>query len=235
MTRLFTAALCAAALLGASIGSARPGSDDPCLEPGEAPVDLRASDGARIHAVVVGSGHVAVVLVHQYGSSHCEFMPFARELAGLGYRALAIDLRGNGASFALRGSGTRFDRDVAAVVAHLRASGATSIKLVGASMGGTAVLTAAASISPRVDGVVSLSSPARYNGLDALHAVKRSRVPVRFVVGALDRRFVQDGRTLMRAARVRDKAILRLPGAAHGSSLLEIPRGRAFVLAFLAR
>jgi hypothetical protein len=39
----------------------------------------------------------------------------------------------------------------------------------------------------------------------------------------------------MRAAMARDKAILRLTGAAHGSSLLELTQGNAFVLAFIGR
>ncbi len=162
-------------------------------------------------------------------------MYFARELASRGLRALAIDLRGNGRSSRGTGNLRRLDRDVAAAAAYLRAEGATRVTLVGASMGGTAVLVAASSIVPRVDGVVSLSAPARYYGLDALRAVKRSRVPVRFVVGFRDRPYAADARALARAATARDKAILLLPGAAHGSSLLELPRGREFVLSFLAR
>jgi len=235
MRRSWLMVLSALALVVPSTSVARPSIDDPCREPGETAVTLRASDGARLYGVEVGNGSVGVVLAHQYGSSHCEFMPFARELAGLGYRTLSIDLRGDGASRVGRGAGTRLDRDIAAAVARLRADGATRIKLIGASMGATAVLVAAASIVPRVDGVVSLSAPATYNGLDALRAVKRSRVPARFLVGILDRPFATDARTLTRNALAEDKAILRLPGAVHGSSLLELPRGKAFVLAFLAK
>jgi pimeloyl-ACP methyl ester carboxylesterase len=228
------AALCCLALATAAASKARTGADDPCVETGETPVRLKASDGVGLYGVTVGDGAVGVVLAHQYASDHCEFMYFARDLARLGYRALAVDLRGNGRS-SRAGNLRRIDRDVAAAAAYLRAEGATRVKLVGASMGATAVLVAASSIVPPVDGVVSLSAPARYNGLDALRAVKRSRAPVRFVVGTADRRFAADARSLARAATARDKAILRLPGAAHGSSLLELPRGRAFVLAFLAR
>lgn len=221
------------ALAAPAVSHASGRAADLCLEPGETPVHLTATDGAKLYGVAVGSGSLGVVLVHQSSSSHCEFMSFARELADRGYRALAIDLRGNGAS---RGGDPRWlDRDVAAAVAHLRAEGATSVKLVGASMGATAVLVAASKIVPSVDGVVSLSAPSRYNGLDAVRAVRRSSVPVRFVVAKADRSFASDAQALMRAAAAKDKAILRLTGGAHGSSLVELPRGKSFVLGFLAR
>lgn len=221
------------ALVASSGVGAHSHAKDFCLEPGERAVHLRTSDGARIYGVAVGKGQTGLVLAHQYGSDHCEFMYLARDLAPLGYRTLAIDLRDNG--FSRGGAPGRYDRDVAAAVAWLRANGSTRIKLMGASMGGTAVLVAAASIAPRVDGVVSLSAPAEYNGLDALRAVTRSRVPVRFVVAKDDSPFAADALKMARAAAAKDKATLRLAGSAHGSSLLEFPRGRTFVLDFLAR
>jgi len=227
------AVLCATAVVCSATSEAGGSASDPCREPGETAVHLVASDGARIYGVAVGRGSTGVVLVHQYLSDHCEFMYFARDLADRGLRALSIDLRDNGVSRG--GAPGRFDRDIAAAVARLRADGARRVVLVGASMGATAVLVAASSITPRVDGVVSLSAPAHFDVLDALRAVKRSRVPVRFVVGTLDRQFAADASTLERAARARDKALLRLPGAAHGSSLLELPRGKAFVLRFVGR
>lgn len=222
-----------AALALASAGGARPGVDDPCLQPGETPVHLTTSDGASIYGVEVGTGTTGVVLGHQYLSDHCEFMDFARELARRGYRALSIDFRYYGQSRG--GDGRRLDLDVAAAVARLRADGATRVKLVGASMGGTAVLVAGSWITPAVDGVVSLSGPAQYRGLNALGAVRRLQVPVRFVVSRADRPFASDAVALVKATAAKDKAIFRLAGALHGSSTLGRPTALAFVLAFLAR
>ena len=102
-------------------------------------------------------------------------------------------------------------------------------------MGGTAVLIAASSIKPAVDGVVSLSGPAYFRGLDAGGAVKRSSVPVRFLVSKGDRRFARDARYLMRAAAAKDKAIVRYAGRYHGSSILALPGATPYVLQFLAR
>jgi pimeloyl-ACP methyl ester carboxylesterase len=160
-------------------------------------------------------------------------MAFARELAGLGYRAISIDFRGNGVSAS--GRSNRLDLDVAAAVAHLRAEGATRVKLVGASMGGTAALVAGSWLRPAVDGIVSLSGPDYFRGLNAVRAVQRSRVPVRFLVSRDDRPFASDATTLMRRAATGDKAIARYTAAGHGSSILSVPAAHALVLAFLAR
>jgi alpha-beta hydrolase superfamily lysophospholipase len=83
--------------------------------------------------------------------------------------------------------------------------------------------------------VISLSGPAQFRGLDALRAVKRSRVAVRFLASRADRRFAADARTLMKAARAKDKAIVIYAGGRHGSSLLDVPKAKGLALAFLTR
>jgi len=229
----FLLTVCALALAVSSTSSARVAADDPCIQPGEMPVQMEASDGVLVYGVEVGTGTTGVVLAHQYFSDHCEFMEFARELAQQGYRAVSIDFRCNGRSTC--GDSRRMDRDVAAAVARLRADGATRVKLIGASMGGTAVLVAASWIRPAVDGVVSLSGPAYFRGLDAGRAVKRLSVPVRFLVSRGDRRFARDARYLMKAASAKEKAWVRYAGRYHGSSILGLPAAKAYVLQFLAR
>lgn len=193
---------------------------------------MKTSDEVDLYGVEVGTGTTGVVLAHQYFSDHCEFMDFARELAQAGYRAVAIDFRCNGNSTC--GDIRRIDRDIAAAVGRLRADGATRVKLIGASMGGTAVLVAASWIRPVVNGVVSLSAPDYYRGLNAVRALKRSRVPVRFLVSRGDRRFAVDASFMMKSAVAKDKAILRFAGTRHGSTILELPYAKAYVLDFLA-
>jgi len=107
--------------------------------------------------------------------------------------------------------------------------------LVGSSMGGTAVLVAASRIHPSVDGVVSLSGPARYSGLDALAAVKRSHVPVRFLADRKDASFALDAQRLYRAAAAKDKGIRLFAAGIHGTGLLSLPKAKAYVFAFLQR
>jgi pimeloyl-ACP methyl ester carboxylesterase len=224
---------CLAVLAVPGTGTATSSAADQCIQSGETPVRMKTRDGVALYGVEVGTGTTGVVLGHQYFSDHCEFMALARELAGLGYRALSIDFRGNGLSST--GRSNRLDLDVAAAVARLRADGATRVKLVGASMGGTAALVAGSWVRPAVDGIVSLSGPDYFRGLDALRAVKRSKVPVRFLVSRDDRPFASDATTLMKNAAARDKAIVRYTDAGHGSSILSVPSAHALVLAFLAR
>jgi len=109
------------------------------------------------------------------------------------------------------------------------------VYLVGASMGGTAVLMAGRWVRPAVAGVVSLSGPAEFRGLDALAAVKKSRVPERFLAGRLDTGFAADAHRLMKAAVAKDKAVALYPGALHGSSLLADRKAHALVLRFVTR
>ena len=63
-------------------------------------------------------------------------------------------------------------------------------------------------------------------------------MPVLFVVGADDQPFREQARLLYRAARVRDKRLLVVPGGGHGTGLLEFgedaPRLRAAVRRFVA-
>ena len=230
-----TIVLAASLIALAAPGNGRTSSraTDACIQPGDTPVRMKTSDGVALYGLEVGTGTTGVVLGHQYFSDHCEFMALARELAGLGYRALSIDFRGNGLSSS--GRSNRLDLDVAAAVGRLRADGATRVKLVGASMGGTAALVAGSWIRPAVDGIVSLSGPYYFRGMNALRAVKRSKVPVRFLVSRDDRPFAANATELVRTAAARDKAILRYTAAGHGSSILDVPSAKAYVLAFLAR
>ncbi len=133
------------------------------------------------------------------------------------------------------------DRDVAAAVSELRRRGATSVVLVGFSMGATASLAAAQQITPPVDGVVSVSAPASYDELgghlvDAVAAVRRSQVPVLFAVGRDDRDFDADARTLDAAAAAPEHRLVEDPSSGHGVALVagEGSAVSAAVLAFLA-
>ena len=117
--------------------------------------------------------------------------------------------------------------------AQLRRRGADRIVLVGSSMGGTAVLSAATRIRPPVAGVVSLSGPSSFGGVDAEAAMARLRVPVLFIVGADDQPYREQAGLMYRAARARDKRLLVVPGGGHGTSLVEFGEDAPMVLAAL--
>jgi pimeloyl-ACP methyl ester carboxylesterase len=196
------------------------------------------SDGATLVGMVLGRDRRGLVLGHQLGSDLCEWLPQARAFAKRGYRVLAFDFAGFGDS--QHGpADSRVDTDVVAAAAELRRRGVDRIVLVGSSMGGTAVLSAATRIRPPVAGVVSLSGPSTFGGVDAMAAMRRLRVPLLLVAAADDHPFLEQARELRDAARVRDKRLLVIPGGGHGTSLLEFgedaPRVRAAVQGFIAQ
>jgi pimeloyl-ACP methyl ester carboxylesterase len=210
----------------------------PCLEAGEAArlFQFTTGDAATLVGLTLGRGRTGLVLGHQLGSDLCEWLPQARRFARLGYQVLVFDFAGFGDS--RPGPDSRVDNDVVAATAELRRRGVDWVVLVGSSMGGTAVLAAATRIRPPVAGVVSLSGPSGYGGVEAGAAMARLRVPVLFVVGADDQHFTEQARAMYRAVRVADKRLLVVPGGGHGTSLVEFgsdaPRVLAAVRRFIA-
>ena len=126
-------------------------------------VRLRSADGtALVASYLFGPSDAcgAVVLAHGFAASRIK-PAYARLAEALSERVdvLSLDLRGHGASGGRSTLGDREHLDVAAATAWLRAWGQDRIVLVGASMGGTAVLHAA-SRAVVAAGVVTISAPA---------------------------------------------------------------------------
>jgi pimeloyl-ACP methyl ester carboxylesterase len=209
--------------------------DRPCLTAAEAArvFEFPTSDGATLVGLVLGRGRTGLVLGHQLGSDLCEWLPQARGFAQRGYRVLMFDFAGFGDS--QPGPDSRVDTDVVAAAAELRRRGAERVVLVGSSMGGTAVLSAATRIRPPVAGVVSLSGASSFGGVDAQGAMARLRVPVLFVVAADDQHFTEQARAMYRAARAADKRLLVVPGGGHGTSMVEFGDDAPRVLAAVRR
>lgn len=200
---------------------------------------FKAVDGVRLIGVEFGRGQRVVVLAHQGGAppNLCGWVPYARTLAAAGYRVLVFDHRKFGSSG--RAShwrrADRVDLDVLGAIRTLRARGARSVVLGGASLGGAAVLAAAPHATPAVDGVISFSSPRNYVNVSALAGVQASNVPVLFLAEEDDDPFDDDARALFEASAARDKQLEIYPGGEHGFRLLRNPSTRALVHSFLAR
>jgi alpha-beta hydrolase superfamily lysophospholipase len=209
---------------------------DPCpMGKGVRMIRFPTSDGIRLQGAIVGRGPVGVVLAHQSNGTICQWLPFARRLARH-YMAMPIDLRGHGQSpTGPEATFDRYDLDVVAAVAALRARGSQHVYVVGASLGGTAVLVAAA--ETHVDGVVDLSGPAQYPPLDAAAAMPNLTAPALFMAGASDTDFVGDTRALYDAAGSTDKRLRVYPTGAHGVGLLTsrpAPTGSQLIQNFIA-
>ncbi|MGH3017935.1 MAG: alpha/beta hydrolase family protein [Gaiellaceae bacterium] len=224
-----------ALVLAATAGSAQPTQAAGCVRPSDRAtnVSFQAAGGARLKGAVLGRGSTGVVLAHTTSADRCQWLPFARELAKQGYRALVFDMRGYGASTGITNTDPHLD--VIAAAAELRRRGAKKIVLAGASMGGTGVVAAAPTIRPAVSGVVELSAPTLFSSANALAAAKKLKLPALFVAGRDDGDFAAATRALFRAAATKDKQLHIAPSSWHGVDLVSLPNVRKLVLDFVDR
>lgn len=230
---LLVALLAAASTAGATPQRAQ----HECVRGGE--LWFYAADGTKLVGHRFGKGTTAVILAHQSQGSLCDWLPYARRLAARGFFVFPIDFRGYGFSQPRYGAAsTRFAGDLAAATKALRRLGKKQVFLVGASMGGIASVVAGANIAPPVDGVVSISSPARYGPLDGVKAGARLRVPVLYLAALDDDNagydFSEDAKSLYAASASADKRLELLPGTAHGIGLMaSSTRAKSLVESFL--
>jgi pimeloyl-ACP methyl ester carboxylesterase len=136
-----------------------------CGSPDEHAATLRFStpDGVSLDGVLVGSGPIGVILLHEYPGPLCGWWPYAAYLAHHGVRALLFDFRCLGLSGCPRGGRANPVEDVAGAMNVLRARGARSVAFVGASFGGAVAVLAGARLHPAA--VVDLSGERDLGGL----------------------------------------------------------------------
>jgi pimeloyl-ACP methyl ester carboxylesterase len=185
-------------------------------------VSFTNSVGGQLDGYLLGTGATGIVVANEIQKDACDWRPYAKQLAGRGYRVLAFNFNSDRRSGYVQGS-TDND-DVAAAVGLLRQRGAQKVVLLGASRGGTAVLVAATRIQPPVAGVISLSGPASISGMNASLAVPQLTVPVLYVVADLDRSFAADAQTLYNASPKALAKLVVLEGVGHG---VQFPLGEA--------
>lgn len=183
-------------------------------------VGFTTEDGLALSGRLYGAGGSAVVLCHMYPADQTSWSKEAGKLAEQGYLVLTFDFRGYGKS-----GGSKdiqyLDRDVTAAVQYLRTAGAQEVALVGASMGGTACLKAAAQLqalsSIRIAGVATFSAPVEFKGLSAREAVPTIVVPMMFVAAEGD--VGAEGARELQALASNSGNLQILPGSDHGTDL----------------
>jgi esterase/lipase len=186
-------------------------------------VHFRTEDGFLLEGKIYGAGPKAVILAHMYPAGQSSWAGFARKLAGDGYQALTFNFRGYGGSEGAKDIAL-IDRDVRGAVRYMtNKRGAASIVLIGASMGGTASLIAAVKVS--VAGVVTLSAPVEFKGLDASKAVSAVTAPKLFIASQNDPSGAAAAAQTLFAAAADPRDIQIIPGDAHGTDILSGPKG----------
>jgi pimeloyl-ACP methyl ester carboxylesterase len=114
-------------------------------------VSFATEDGGLVYADVYGEGDRAVVLAHGGQFNKESWQKQAQTLVRAKFRVLALDFRGYGKS---RGPGDSepmdapLYQDVLAAVRYLRKTGAKTVSVVGASMGGWAAGDASIASQP---------------------------------------------------------------------------------------
>jgi pimeloyl-ACP methyl ester carboxylesterase len=195
-------------------------------------VSFATDDGLTLRGHLFGTGDSWVILSHMFPDDQTAWFPFAGELAGRGYHVLTFDFRGYGESDGQKQI-DRIDHDLTAAVGYVRRQHPKRLTLLGASMGGTASVIIAS--QGQVDGVITLSAPITFRGLDA--SGLSLQMPALFISSELDDDNQLSAQALYDIAGP-DRAIDIVPGPAHGIGLLsssQAPQVRADIFKFLDR
>jgi esterase/lipase len=116
-------------------------------------ISIRAADGGVVNADVYGSGPRGVVLAHGGRFDRGSWRDLGEKLAAANFRVVAIDFRAAVEARAGHETECLYDevclaRDVLAAVEYLRSTGATTVSIVGASLGGGAAAQASVEAGP---------------------------------------------------------------------------------------
>jgi pimeloyl-ACP methyl ester carboxylesterase len=205
-------------------------SDENADASGSRSVSFESSDGVELDGRLFGEGGTGVVLAHMRPADQRSWYAFARRLADQGYLVLTFDFRGTcpggeGGCSSGELEISEIWRDVVGATDLVRSEGATSVALVGASMGGTASLVAAAQEGTDAEVVVTLSAPISIEGLIAdpalLQQVGANKL---FIAGVGDAEAADDAEELY-ATSPPPKRVEIVPADDHGTDLLTGPQG----------
>jgi pimeloyl-ACP methyl ester carboxylesterase len=185
----------------------------------------KTGDGVRLYMIDAGSGKTAVVLAHGGRSDLCDTLPFATRLVAAGYRIVAFDFRGSGRSESPSTNRLALGKDLAAAVAHARATGAERVFLIGSSMGGAAIVQNTSTL--RVEGRISLSGTRLWPGFGVNDPAGLPRIRAPFLyVGSRDdwRAPLEEALGIFRRVGAADKRTAFYPGSDHGWDLVDNSR-----------
>jgi esterase/lipase len=189
-------------------------------------VSFRSPDGVKLAGRVFGDGQVGVVLAHMFPADQTSWWAFARVLAQKGFTVLTFDFRGYcpggvaGCSEGQRDVAAMW-QDVLGAVDFMMGRGLVRVMLVGASMGGTASLLAAAQPGVPVVAIVALSAPQSFEGLTADSTVLGNVTAAKlFVAGNSDPTGAATAAQFMYEESPPPKQIEIFTSSDHGTDLL---------------
>ena len=164
---------------------------------------IDTSGGDELDAIEVGHSDDVAVLSHGATGTKEDFFGLAGAFAERGWRAIAYDARAESR-----------EADLRAVVAYARETGATSVVLVGGSLGASLSISMAAELD--VQAVVSLSASAgSFDALQAAEAIGDS-IPVLVAVAEENEPYATDALAIADALGI---APTTLSGEGHGAGV----------------
>lgn len=209
--------LCAALFLSACGNGAASESTgtDPGVDPGRQ-FSFTTDDGLDLEARIWGDGDSYVILAHMRPADMTSWFDFARLLADEGYTALAFNFRGYGQSESDDQAEFSVAEDVRAAINAANESGAEEVFVVGASMGGTGAVVAAASND--IAGIVTLSAPDVFEEVDAVSWADDVEAPMLLIAADDDGTAAEDALAIA-AASNQEPEVVVLSGGQHGTNL----------------
>lgn len=220
-------------LVAGALGLAACGEPAAADLSGSKAVSFESRDGVPLEGRLFGDGSTGVVLSHMRPADQRSWFAFANRLADEGYLVLTYDFRG----YCPGGQGgcsqgdlqvSAIWQDVLGAMDFIRSQGATTVALVGASMGGTASLVAAGQEVSDVAAVITLSAPTSIEGLDADAALlQRVDANKLFIAGVGDAAAAASAEQLYEIAPPPKGPPEIVPADDHGTDLLTGSRGEA--------
>ena len=196
------------------------------------PVAFRTSDGITVRGHLYSSAgpkRRIVIFAHDFPRDQIAWTAFARELAAQGTASLTFDFRGYGETGGAKDV-PKVHLDLEAALGFIESRDYPLIYVVGASFGGTAALKVAA----RNDfaGVIAVSAPTNFRGLDARQDVAKVGEPKLFIASRGDGDAPKAVSFFLDTAPP-PKASQLFDGNAHGTELLQGGNAAAFKQAIL--
>ena len=181
-----------------------------------------ADGGAVVADLYAARGSDAVVLAHGAAFDKASWVPFAIWLASRDHQVLAIDFRSYGRSTPGTDSHALFE-DVLGAVRYLHGRGVTRVAVLGASMGGGAVVEAAVRAAPGEIYREVLLSPVPIADPEHLPG------PVLFIASQDEPTVAQVTEQYRRAPE--PKQLILLPGTAHAQHIFATAQAERLRLA----
>ncbi|MGZ4616812.1 MAG: alpha/beta fold hydrolase [Actinomycetes bacterium] len=188
-------------------------------------VMTRTSERNELGVLVIGTGRAGVVLAPQSDGDICQWLGYARVLAGR-YRVALFDWQ------------MPQRENIGLATRVLRRAGVRRIVVAGASLGGAFALADAHALRPRVDGVMSFSGELTLRGFDGRRGIAAWHGPLLALGSAQDALFDASDARALAALHPGSETVVVVPGRAHGVDLLTgpaAPRVRAAADRFLGR